>query len=83
ETIILIKAKSSSSKVRKEIDCFFNLSGFMRLHISGCDLNALGIKSGPCYQEILKKVLNARIDARVNTLDEELALASRLAKIRS
>ncbi|MFH1398158.1 MAG: hypothetical protein ABIH27_06395 [Candidatus Omnitrophota bacterium] len=82
EVIILIRSKSLRLYARKEIDKFFKLSGCVRLHISGHDLNALGIKSGPRYQEILRKVLNARIENRVNTKDEELVLARKLAKIK-
>ncbi len=83
EVILLIRAKSPHLNTRKEIDKFFKLSGSVKLHISGHDLNAVGIKSGRCYQEILKKVLNARIDNKVNTKDEELALVRKLAKIKS
>lgn len=80
EAIIALRAKSSRINARKKIDSFLKLSGSTRLLICGHDLSALGIKSGPRYKEILRKVLNARIENRVNTKDEELALARKLAR---
>ncbi|NUQ36381.1 MAG: CBS domain-containing protein [Caldilineales bacterium] len=47
--------------------------------IGGADLKALGIPAGPIYKRILAAIRAARLDGRIATREEEIALARTLA----
>lgn len=78
EVILLIKAKSKNLNLQRHIGDFFEIYNGMRLHISGDDLHRLGILPGPYYQKIFTKVLNAKLNGKIRTKKEELALIKRL-----
>jgi tRNA nucleotidyltransferase (CCA-adding enzyme) len=78
EATLLIKAKSKNHNIKRHIEDFFKIYNNIRLHISGEDLRRLGIAPGPNYQKIFTKVLNAKLNGRVKTKEEELALISKL-----
>lgn len=79
EGILFMKARSTHARARNRIADFLQRLNGMRTHINGDDLRLLGIEPGPLYQEILKKVLAARLDGEVLTRQEELGLVRRLA----
>jgi tRNA nucleotidyltransferase (CCA-adding enzyme) len=82
EVILLLKAKYNNRHFKKHIEDFFKDYNGMRIHISGHDLKSLGISPGPGYQKIFTRVLNARLEGRVKTKEEELQLIKKLIKIQ-
>ena len=70
--ILSIKAKYKSPQIQKHINDYFEFYNNIRLSITGDDLQKLGIKPGPDYQKIFKKILNAKLDGLINTKEEEL-----------
>ena len=80
EVIVMLKAKYRNKNLLRHIEDFFSIYNGMRICICGDDLKRLGIKPGPHYQQILRRILDARLDGRVKTKEEELALARRLAR---
>ncbi len=48
--------------------------------LAGGDLVALGVRQGPAVGEILAKLLEARIDGAVASREDEIALATKLAR---
>jgi len=52
-----------------------------RPQMTGEDLKRLGITEGPIYKSILDKVLDARVNEEVTTLDEELRLAEKILEV--
>ncbi|TAM38995.1 CCA tRNA nucleotidyltransferase [bacterium] len=78
ETIILLAAVSKNKYCRKHIADFLEIYNGMRLYVSGHDLHGLGILPGPVYQKIFAKVLAAKLNAKVSTYEDELALIRRL-----
>ncbi|HPT06894.1 MAG TPA: hypothetical protein PLO85_01925 [Candidatus Omnitrophota bacterium] len=78
EGILFIKARSRHARVHAHIEEFLQRLNGMRTHISGNDLRLLGVEPGPLYQQVLKKVLAARLDGFVVTRHEELELARKL-----
>jgi tRNA nucleotidyltransferase (CCA-adding enzyme) len=80
ETMILIRAKYGNPALAANINAFLRDYNGMRIRISGEDLRALGLTPGKRYQKIFRQVLNARLDGRIRTREEELALAAKLAK---
>jgi len=80
ETTILLAAASKNRYCREYIADFLEIYNGMRLYVSGHDLHGLGILPGPAYQKIFAKVLAAKLNAKVSTYEDELALIRRLIK---
>ncbi len=82
ETIILLAATSRNKYCRKHIEDFLEIYNGMRLYVSGKDLHGLGVLPGPVYQKIFARVLAAKLNGKVSTYQDELALIRRLIKGR-
>ena len=54
----------------------------MRLHLTGDDLRELGMKPGPHYQMIFRKLLQAKLNGLVKTREEELMFVKQI-KLKS
>lgn len=80
EVLLVIKAKYKGKKLKQSIENFLKTFHGMRTHITGYDLERLGITPGPVYQKILERVLNARLDGLVKTKGEEIRLIEKLLK---
>jgi tRNA nucleotidyltransferase (CCA-adding enzyme) len=80
EAIIFLRSVSQDGLFKKHIADFLKLYNGLRLCISGDDLFRLGITPGPKYRKILSRVLAARLNGKINSRQEELALARKLAK---
>ena len=50
----------------------------VRTEVTGDDLKAMGLKPGPLYKKILRRLLYARLDGEVSSKAEELELVSRV-----
>jgi len=80
EVIILLKAKFGEASLRNNIDRFFlNLNG-SRISISGDDLRRLGLEPGPHFQKIFKSILNAKLDGKLRTKQDELRLVKNIIR---
>lgn len=82
EVIILIKAKYKNRNLQRHIEDFFEIYNGMCILVSGDDLHRLGVTPGPYYQKIFAKVLKAKLEGKVKTKEEELALIGKLIKNR-
>ncbi len=81
EEILLLRAAACQNKYLKEyITDFLEIYNGMRLYVCGHDLHGLGILPGPRYQKIFAQVLAAKLNGRVKTRCQELALIKRLIK---
>ncbi len=81
ETIILLKSASQNKYLKRYITDFLEIYNGMRLYVSGNDLHGLGVLPGPRYQKIFAKVLEAKLNGKVRTLQGELGLIRELIKI--
>jgi len=82
ELLLYIMAVARREEARRRISLFFTQLRGVRVRITGGDLKALGLPSGPLYREILDAVFRARLDETVRTREDELTLAKELAKAR-
>ena len=83
ETIILIGATSQNRYLQGYIADFLEIYNGMRLYVSGDDLHGLGVLPGPVYQKIFAKVLAAKLNGKVATFQDELALSRRLIDVQA
>ena len=74
EVIILLKSKHRNLNLQKNIKKFFRDYDGAHLYITGDDLHRLGFAPGPDYRRILNKVLEAKLNGKVKTKKEELAM---------
>ncbi len=77
EVILFLKAKHKNIFLQKHIEEFFRVYNHIRIHTTGDDLRQRGVRPGPAYQEILARLLKARLNGLVNTKEEELKLVQR------
>lgn len=81
ETIILLAATSRNKHLKGHIADFLEIYNGMRLYVSGNDLHGLGVLPGPEYQKIFARVLTAKLNGKVATRQDELALIRKLIKM--
>lgn len=80
ETLLFITAKCGSRLARGRVKCFLSKYNGVHLSLKGADLKRLGAEPGPCFTEILRKALYAKIDGLLLTRQDELVFASREIK---
>jgi tRNA nucleotidyltransferase (CCA-adding enzyme) len=69
-----------SPNARKRMEHYHRKLARTKLLITGNDLRELGIKEGPQYARILRKVLMRKLDGKTRSKRDELSLARKLAK---
>lgn len=77
ETLLFIMAKRGDRLLKSRVKDFLAEYNGVYLSLKGDDLKRLGAQPGPCFTEILKKTLYAKIDGLISTRQEELAFASK------
>jgi tRNA nucleotidyltransferase (CCA-adding enzyme) len=78
EILIHMMAITSKEEVRRNISLYFTKLCNVRIAITGNDLHKLGIPRGPVYREILDKLLDAKLDGKVETREDELEMVRKL-----
>lgn len=76
EAIAFVYAQAGSAE-RDKISCYFSLKG-TKLQISGDDFIRLGYKPSEDFKKVLDRVLDAKLNGKVATKEEELSLASHI-----
>ncbi|MCJ7614915.1 MAG: hypothetical protein MUO43_00025 [Desulfobacterales bacterium] len=75
ELILYMMVATKLESVKKAISHYFARLRYTDILISGKDLKAMGLESGPIYREIMQAVLDARLNGNLKTLNDELAYA--------
>lgn len=83
EAIIALKARQDNPVFSRNIKNFLEIYNGMRISVCGEDLHCLGLSPGPRYQKIFAQVLNAKLNGKVTSKDEEISLIKGLLKKRS
>lgn len=78
EVIMLIFALADSQAARGHIEDFLLKYSGLRLHVKGEDLIQLGVSPGPEFKKILKCLLSAKVDGKVNHKADEIAFVRKL-----
>jgi tRNA nucleotidyltransferase (CCA-adding enzyme) len=77
ETLLYLMAKAASEDVRRWFSQFFTHLRGVSPHLTGRDLQILGIPSGPVFKKILATLLDARLNGQVTTREDEVILVRR------
>ena len=78
ELLLYMMAMAETDKAKQAISTFITRLRHEQLEISGKDLIAMGLTPGPLFRNILDRILDAKLDGRVVTLEDELAMARAL-----
>jgi tRNA nucleotidyltransferase (CCA-adding enzyme) len=78
EVLLFHMAKNHSSEVKRCISLYFTKLHGVRTQIGGEDLKRLGVERGPRFKELLDAVLSARLNGRVTSRDDEIAMVQGL-----
>lgn len=78
EGVLFLMARSRREIMRKNISQYLTRLRSQVLLIDGSDLKALGLKSGPGFANILRKVRAAAIDGPATTRERQLELAKKI-----
>lgn len=71
-TILFIIAKTKDKKQKKAISIFLTTLRKIKPAITGKDLKTMGYSPGPLYNKIMQAVLDARLEKRVKSKEEEI-----------
>ena len=68
-------AAASEEKAKRFISRYFTKLRHVRVTLTGRDLKPLGLTPGPVYREILQAALEAKLNGKLKTRNDELAFA--------
>lgn len=74
ETLLYGMAYFENQGLEKNISLYITQWRREKPDINGDDIKRLGVKPGPAFSELLKKVLLAKLDGKVSTVKSQLAL---------
>jgi tRNA nucleotidyltransferase (CCA-adding enzyme) len=82
EILLFLMAKTNREACRKAISLYFTQLKSIQLSVRGEDLKALGLVPGPLYKIILNDLLEARINGKVLTHEEQIAYVKNHPAVR-
>jgi tRNA nucleotidyltransferase (CCA-adding enzyme) len=77
EVLLYLMARAASEEVRRWFSQFFTHLRDVSPQLTGRDLQLLGVPPGPVFKKILATLLDARLNGRVVTREDEVALVRR------
>ncbi|UCF91311.1 MAG: CBS domain-containing protein [Desulfobacterales bacterium] len=75
EMILYMMAATKYEKVKKSISHYFTQLRHVSISLKGQDLKKMGLNPGPVFREILQATLNAKLDGRLKTREDEIEFA--------
>jgi tRNA nucleotidyltransferase (CCA-adding enzyme) len=73
EALLFLMAKASQESGRKAISLYFTQLKTIHINTRGEDLRKLGLPPGPIYKIILNELLEARLNGKLLTAEDEIA----------
>ena len=80
ESVLLMMAKARQERARKYISLYLTRLRSVTVTLTGDDLKKMGIPPGPQYKLILAELLDAKLDERVRTAEDEKEFVKRRTK---
>ena len=72
EILLFIMAKANNEKIKRIISNYFTRLKGKKVYLKGRDLKEIGFKPGPLYKEIFRRLLEASLNGKVGTKDDEI-----------
>jgi len=77
EIILFLMARTEDERVRKWISLYVTQLRNIHIILDGNDLIGLGLQPGPGFHQVFATLLDARLDGKISTREEEIALVKR------
>jgi tRNA nucleotidyltransferase (CCA-adding enzyme) len=71
-TILFIIAKAKDEKQKKAISLYLTTLRKIKPALTGKDLKAMGYEPGPIFNKIFKSILDARLEGKIKSREEEM-----------
>ena len=68
-------ARTFNEQVRRHVSLYITHLRHVRCELDGNSLRELGLTPGPHFGPIMKRLLSARLDGEVTSIEEERSLA--------
>jgi tRNA nucleotidyltransferase (CCA-adding enzyme) len=81
QALSILWVATDSKQAREKIELYYRDLRYIEPEINGEHLKRMGLEPGPIFGEILRALLDARLDGNVSTLEEEEALVKWLIAI--
>ncbi len=72
EILLFMMAGAKQERLKKAVSLYLSQLRFVETSVRGRDLKKMGLPPGPIYREVLQSVLEARLNGRVKTRNDEL-----------
>jgi tRNA nucleotidyltransferase (CCA-adding enzyme) len=72
EELLFMMARTQREEVRRMISHYFHKYRDMRTELKGRDLQVLGLEPGPLYRRILDELLDARLNGKLMSRQDEI-----------
>lgn len=79
ECLLFMLALTKNESVRKAISYFYTHQRKIKPLMGGKNLKSVGIKPGPVYTTILNKIIDEKLDGKLNSMEEEIEFAKHYA----
>ena len=80
EGALYLMARAPNDEAEKNISLYINRWRLVRADVNGADLMRMGLTPGPLFGRILRDVWHAKLDGLVESRDDQLVLAHKLAQ---
>ncbi|MBW1787873.1 MAG: CBS domain-containing protein [Deltaproteobacteria bacterium] len=78
ETLLYVMALSNNENMKRLISSYFMHVKGAEILVTGKDLVAMGFQPGPLFKEIFERLLEARLNDRVKTKQDEIRIVEEL-----
>jgi tRNA nucleotidyltransferase (CCA-adding enzyme) len=72
EFLLYIMAKTSLQRIKRLISTYFTKLKGTKIKLTGKDLKLMGFRPGPLYKEIFEALMEARLNDRISTKEDEI-----------
>ncbi|MCK5506738.1 MAG: hypothetical protein KAJ10_16350, partial [Thermodesulfovibrionia bacterium] len=83
QTIIYTMAKASDMEQKKAVSLYLTTLRKIKPALSGKDLKSIGYSPGPVFKIILTSILEARLEGKIKSREEEVAFVKENFKVNS
>jgi tRNA nucleotidyltransferase (CCA-adding enzyme) len=83
ELVLYMMASTDREDIKRAISLFITTLRYVRVDLKGTDLKSLGFEPGPIYRDILQAVLEAKLDGKLASRNEEIQYARRYRQLNA
>ena len=83
EVLLYLAARTPNEEMRRNVSLYITRLRHVRPELDGNSLRELGLAPGPRFSDVMKRLLDARLDGEISSIEEESDLARSLIDIKN